>query len=117
VIGNYGDRTHADSSFPNNWGDSWSVQVGDQFMHQTMEVKTGLPMRNCGPTRVSGPPELFCTHHHKVTQGYEFKDAAWEEFFNLNITDCKNATQSDLDSQINMFAHVTPELHTTDNYI
>ena len=112
AVGVYTDRTHADAEFEERWGDSWSVQVGgDQVMHQTMVVKTGLPMRNCGPTRVSGAPEPFCTHHHSVKQGYEYEESAWEEYFNLDISNCTSSTVDHMTA----FVHVTPDLFKSED--
>ena len=73
------------------WGDTWVSNTAPWIHYNfstTMDIVTGLPQRDCGPTMPSPPWAYACSRHHHVKSGLEYTSSEWEAFFDLDTSAC-----------------------------
>jgi hypothetical protein len=97
--GDYGGRLELDGK----WSDKW-IQNTASWIHYnfstSIDVVTGLPRRDCGPTSPSPPYAYACSNHHDAHFASEYTDTEWKSFFALDTSHCKPSSSSSSRSEI-----------------
>jgi len=94
----YGARIQVDG----RWGDEWISDTSSWIHYNfstTIDVATGFPLRDCGPTIPSPPYAYACSTHHHVHVADHYASAEWAAFFALPTHIC-NPKESQEERQL-----------------
>ena len=99
--GIYSGRLQLDDG---KWGDKWTQNTASWIHYNfstTMNIETGAPLRDCGPTSPTPPYAYACSNHHTVHYGSEYTEDEWKSFFALDTSKCKSQVSSDESHTLN----------------
>jgi hypothetical protein len=88
-------RSLVDSKWSDTWVSNTAPWIHFNFS-TTMDITTGLPVRDCGPTIPQAPWAYACSRHHNPKFAAGYSSAEWAAFFALDTTACTAASSKPL---------------------